>query len=79
MEIVGECLGIDQDKQIWQFFKENCLDYFPQIPQRTTFTRQAANLSDYRKGLSKVKENLEKKKSIIQGLVWYNQKVKKYQ
>lgn len=44
MEIVGECLGFDGDKQIWQYFKGHWSHFFPAIPNRTTFARQAANL-----------------------------------
>jgi hypothetical protein len=44
MEIVGEFLGYDTDKQIWQYFKEHWSHFFPAIPDRTNFARQAANL-----------------------------------
>lgn len=44
LEIVGEFLGIDTDKGIWRYFKTHWLHFFPQIPCRTTFLRQAANL-----------------------------------
>jgi hypothetical protein len=46
MEIVGEFLGIDTDQGMYHFFKRHYADWFPAIRsiQRTTFTRQAANL-----------------------------------
>jgi len=44
MEIVGEFLGIDADKGIWMYFKDNWLVLFPRLGDRTTFARQAANL-----------------------------------
>jgi hypothetical protein len=44
LEIVGEFLGIDTDKGIWKYFKTHWLHFFPEIPCRTTFVRQAANL-----------------------------------
>lgn len=44
LEIVGEFLGIDTDKGIWRYFKAHWSHFFPQIPCRTTFLRQAANL-----------------------------------
>lgn len=46
MEIVGEFLGIDTDKGIYQYFRKHWSDWFPGLRQvhRTTFVRQAANL-----------------------------------
>ncbi len=44
MEIVGEFLGFDQDKAIWQYFKQHWSHFFPEMPDRTNFARQAANL-----------------------------------
>jgi hypothetical protein len=32
MEIVGEFLGIDCEKAIWQYFKNHWLCLFPQMP-----------------------------------------------
>jgi len=29
MEVVGEFLGIDTDKHIWQYFREHWLMFFP--------------------------------------------------
>ena len=44
LEIVGEFLGIETDKSIWEYFKRHWSNWFPNIPSRTTFVRQAANL-----------------------------------
>jgi hypothetical protein len=44
MEIVGEFLGIDMEKHIWQYFRRQWSPWFPQLGSRSTFVRQAANL-----------------------------------
>ena len=44
MEIVGEFLGQHEDKGIWRYFYTHWRTWFPKIPCRTTFVRQAANL-----------------------------------
>lgn len=44
MEIVGEFLGNDTDKGIWEYFLCHWQHLFPAIGCRTTFARQAANL-----------------------------------
>ena len=44
MEIVGEFSGIDTDKGIWTYFKTHWKHFFPDIPDRSNFARQAANL-----------------------------------
>ena len=44
MEVVGEFLGKDCDKSIWEYFKSHWLHFFPKIPDRSNFVRQAANL-----------------------------------
>ena len=44
MEIVGEFLGKDCDKLIWEYFKNHWMHFFPRIPDRSNFVRQAANL-----------------------------------
>jgi hypothetical protein len=44
MEIVGEFLGFDQDKAIWLYFKQHWNYFFPKMPDRANFARQAANL-----------------------------------
>ena len=44
LEIVGEYLGHDTDSGIWSYFKTHWLHFFPRIPDRSNFARQAANL-----------------------------------
>src|SRR4051812_30237351 len=46
MEVVGETLGYDDDKSLWRYFKTHWSHFFPDIPERTTFVRQAANLHE---------------------------------
>jgi hypothetical protein len=48
MEIVGEYQGLDADKRIWQYFRQHWYFLFPDIPTRSTFVRQAANLWCYK-------------------------------
>lgn len=49
MELVGEYKGIDTDKGIWQYFRGHWHTLFPQLASRTSFTRQAANLWQYKR------------------------------
>jgi len=44
MEIVGEFLGLDTDKQIWRYFRQHWSAWFPRLGARSTFVRHAANL-----------------------------------
>ena len=44
MEIVGEFLGLDTDKSIWEYFSREWRAWFPNLTSRSTFTRQAANI-----------------------------------
>lgn len=46
MEVVGEYLGMDQDKAIFVYFRQHFPHFFPALRDihRTTFARQAANL-----------------------------------
>ena len=44
MEIVGEYLGYHRDKDIYQYFKRHWQSFFPHMPDRSNFVRQAANL-----------------------------------
>jgi hypothetical protein len=39
MEVVGEFLGIETDKGIWNYFRTHWLNLFPSIKSRTTFSR----------------------------------------
>lgn len=44
MELIGEFLGFDADKHIWQYFTQHWKHYFPGLSSRTAFTRQSASL-----------------------------------
>ena len=44
IEIVGEWLGFNDDKAIWLYTQQHWLDFFPNLPDRSRFTTQAANL-----------------------------------
>ena len=46
LELIGEYLGLAQDKQIFEYFRRHDCHFFPHLRRlhRTTFTRQAANL-----------------------------------
>lgn len=46
MEIVGEYLGLEQEKALFAYFRRHYAHFFPAVRQvhRTTFVRQAANL-----------------------------------
>lgn len=46
MELVGEFLGLDQDKALYRYFRRSYGAFFPALRRvhRTTFVRQAANL-----------------------------------
>jgi hypothetical protein len=53
MEIVGEFLGIDTDKGIWEYFRHHWSRWFPHLGSRSTFVRQAANLWAVKQSLQK--------------------------
>ncbi len=57
IEIVGEFLEIDTDTGIWRYFKDHWLELFPKMGDRSTFSRQAANLHVVKRILQ---ENLAK-------------------
>lgn len=50
MEVVGAYLGLEQDQAIYEHFVRHYSHFFPTLPQvhRTTFTRQATNLSHFK-------------------------------
>jgi hypothetical protein len=50
MEVVGEFLGIDTDSGLYAYFRRHWADWFPALTRvhRTTFTRQAANLWQFK-------------------------------
>jgi hypothetical protein len=51
MEIVGEILGFDTDKDIFGFFRNFFGHYFPRLTSRVSFVRHAANLWLVKKSL----------------------------
>ena len=53
IEIVGELLGLDTDKAIFELFKRFYRHYFPKLGCRVTFARQAAKLWAIKQGLFK--------------------------
>lgn len=44
IEICGEFFKLHEDTEIYQYFKRHYLAFFPNLPDRTTFVRQSANL-----------------------------------
>ena len=42
MEIVGEFLGMDTDKKIWQYFKQHWQNWFPNLGSYPNFAKQCA-------------------------------------
>jgi hypothetical protein len=53
MEIVGEFLGMDKDEAIYGYFTEHWSSFFPNLPDRSTFVRQAANLMYWKQRLQR--------------------------
>ena len=60
MEMVGEFLHLDQDKQIWQYFTQHWQDWFPAIGSYPNFAKHCANLWQ-------VKQQIQDKVSQIEG------------
>ncbi len=44
IEICGEFFKIHEDTEIYKYFKRHYSHFFPNLPERTTFVRQSANL-----------------------------------
>ncbi len=44
LEICGEYFGYQQDEALYDYFADHWRHFFPDLPTRTTFVRQAANL-----------------------------------
>lgn len=44
MQIVGEFLELDSDKNIWKYFKHNWLEWFPKLGSYPNFCKHCANL-----------------------------------
>jgi hypothetical protein len=51
MEAVGEHLGLDTDKGIWEYFTRHYKNLFPKLGSRCSFLRQGANLWAYKQAL----------------------------
>ncbi len=64
MEVVGEFLGKDKEEEIHTYFKVHWSDLFPDIPDRSVFVRQCANLWA-------IKQNL--RQSFLKSLLEDNQ------
>lgn len=44
LEVCGECFGLNTDEAIYAYFKSHYRHFFPKLPERSLFVRQAANL-----------------------------------
>ncbi len=44
LEVCGECFGLHTDEAIYDYFHAHYHDFFPKLPERSLFVRQAANL-----------------------------------
>jgi len=64
IEIVGEILGFDTDKNIFGFFRNFYGHYFPNLTCRVTFARHAANLWTVKQSL--FKHIADKFKDVVQ-------------
>lgn len=60
LEICGEYLGLDQDEELFDYFVAHYAAWFPQLKQRTSFVRQAANLWQ-------VKAMIQQRLTVISG------------
>ena len=49
MDIVGEFMGQDTDKGIWQYFKTHWQSWFPGLGSRSNYVKQSANLQQVQK------------------------------
>jgi hypothetical protein len=44
LEVCGECFGLNTDEAIYEYFRSHYHHFFPKLPERSLFVRQAANL-----------------------------------
>lgn len=44
IEVVGEFLGMQADKKIWEYFKTHYREWFPKLGSRSSFVRQCSGL-----------------------------------
>ena len=55
MQIVGEFLELDSDKNIWKYFKHNWLEWFPKLGSYPNFCKHCANtVQTYGKSINKL-------------------------
>lgn len=57
MEIVGEYLGLNTEKAIYQYFQRHWRAHFPNLPDRSNFVRQCANLWAVKRALFEKLQN----------------------
>lgn len=60
MEVEGEFLNMDQDKQIWQYFTQHWQAWFPAIGSYPNFAKHCANLWQ-------VKQRIQDQVSLLEG------------
>lgn len=66
MELVGEFMGMDCDKRIWEYFRSHWLHLFPHLSSRTAFVKQAANLWAIKQKMQeRIAEELNAKNDMI--------------
>ena len=70
MELVGEFLGQDTDKGIWQYFKNHWSHYFPGLGSRSNFAKHASNLWN-------IKQKIQEK--IIEEVNAFKEDVERFQ
>ena len=51
MELVGEYLGLNTEKAIYQYFTRHWRHFFPRLPDRSNFVRQCANTGGLKRRL----------------------------
>lgn len=69
MEIVGEYLGYSNDKAIYNYFKRHWIKLFPNMPDRSNFARQCANLLQLKNEFFQyLKDNKDKFMQIIDSM-----------
>jgi hypothetical protein len=51
LEICGEYFGFHQEEALYDYFADHYRHFFPKLPSRTTFVRQATNLWQVKAGL----------------------------
>lgn len=57
MDIVGEFMGKDTDKGIWQYFRTHWQLWFPELGSRSNYVKQSANLWQVHQQIQRVLAN----------------------